>query len=247
MNIITIDEKIIYNFEEWKKYCMEMNENITENQWQEDKSSYGLAKYWLTKGIEKIFEEYFTKKIGYKICFEAGIPEYEAKFDRYRNPRKHDFFIYTSDKKTLISIEAKSKEKWEDTFDEEYSNAKKIKSPSNKLKRCRYLKDHYFKGEIINDITYQIITWFAGSLADAEKYKSENIIMICQQFDFDCDTTRMNWKQLLKFVKIMNNKTKWYKYKIKYDCWDNWFFTTGPIINEYTKGMELYIIFLVVK
>ena len=261
METVDNSSKVIKTFDEWqdscrkkmlKRYKQKQEGEVTfQKQWNDtNKSSPLMAKYWLTNGIDTIFEKYFTEIIGNPIYLDTGIPEYEAKFDCYKNPRQHDLFIYTSDKKTLISIEAKSKESWKwkeyKTFKQEYGDAK-----NDKKLRCDKLLDVYFlNNEDINDIIYQILTWFAGSLADAINCNSENIIMILQQFYFetvDINQKKDNFDEYIKFIKILEDKPVFKKCQNICRNWDNTIYSTGPIMNKYTKDKKLYLLFLLCK
>jgi hypothetical protein len=180
-------------------------------QWMDDKkSSPMLAKYWLKSDRNIVLQKVLTNVIRKEIIFDAGIPEYEARFDEFPSPRQHDFFIYTVDYNTIISVEAKAGECWENynTFGQEYDAAKRnLNAKSKKLPRCENLLKNYFceREYGINNIVYQILAWFAGSLADAIRFKSENIIMLCQQFDLYDNVTNKNYAEFNKFIKIISN------------------------------------------
>jgi hypothetical protein len=256
---------IINDFEEWKEHCRERMlsrekdsekkreaEKEFNNQWIDNKkSSPMMAKYWLKKDREIVFQNILTKLIDEEVIFEAGIPEYAASFDKFSGPRYHDFFIFTLNYNTIISVEGKSGESWinYNTFLKEYSYAKNIKNKwSKKLPRCENLIKNYFLGRVndINNIIYQILTWFAGSLADAIKFKSKNIIMLHQQFDIYNKVTNENNIEFNKFIRFISKKDlpgDILDYKIDKGriC------LSEPIINEYTKGKNLYIMHLVLN
>jgi len=253
---LTENSRHIKSFSDWKEFCLkkilekegtkERKEKANKNfkrQWEPCKSSPLLAEYWLNPKNQKDMEIFFTEVLNQEICFDIGIPEYDAIFDNEQNSRQHDLFIATSKKDTIITIEAKAKESFYKTFEEEWNR----KKSSSMEKRLKGLRDNYFHGEYdeIKNIPYQILHWFAGSLADARMLKSDNIIMTLQQFhDTDKKISEENIRCFGKFIRYISCKEE-----IEFDeCKSkSGFFITKPINTKYTEGRSLFLNLLTIN
>lgn len=202
----TIEIKTV---DEWFKHCPPAK---GEKQWENGYSAKEMAKFWIKIDNQKEFIKFIKNEMS-NCDFDYAIPEFCAKFDDYGKSRQDDLRIFSSDKKTIISIEGKVNESFGNFvfYDELIKSIiqKKVTPTSKKFDRLINLYLSFFHSdERIFDIRYQLLYWFAGAI----KAKSENIIMIVQEFRINNKQTenqKQNHEELNKFIDfISNNKIK---------------------------------------
>jgi hypothetical protein len=214
----------------WLKYFPPKNKKI---QWKDGRSAKEMAKFWLNDANREEFKRFIREIKGFeKFEFDYIIPEYESKFDCFRNPRYHDLLIVGKDNNTIITIEGKADEPFGKQF-------KKVKIPnanSNVLGRIKNLYENYFKNnKAVLDIMYQLTHWFAGSLAEAKRRDMENIIMVLQVFKSNSTSNnkiQKNHAEFEKFIEFISDG--------RYTTIANKEII-GPIESQYTEDKKLYI------
>ena len=229
--------KQITSLENWKEEFF-IGKKIKH--WKRFRSAYECASYWLNENKVKELELLLHSKIDFTNFFEA-YPECELKFDSYYHPRENDLLITTNDDKTIISVEAKtdesfSSENYLEAF-ESALKAKKKNSNSMQLERLLEMYKNYFCGnnEILN-LMHQLTYWFAGSISEGTRRNCKNLILLNQVFN----NHKLNKFKLAKnqrdfeyFVGLITNpEIKEIQKNVLY----------GPINNEYTKGLNVYIL-----
>ena len=243
MKIISgLEKKIeIDTLDKWFKYCPPQK---GEKQWKDLYSAKEMAKFWLSQKNQNDFQK-FIKNIIPDFEYDYLIPEFESNFDNFGSPRKHDLFIAGTNNRAIVTIEGKANEPFgKNEFGTEFINSikTKIETPdSNKLNRIINLYQNYFhsNGNSLV-IMYQILHWFAGSLIDAIKQSSENVVMVLQEFknsNTDSDIVSVHHNDFDNFVEFISEG----KFKQIYNGQ-----IIGPIENKYTdtKGegvKKLYI------
>ena len=234
----------INSLSEWFKLCPPKG---GEKQWIDYHSAKEMANFWAGQNRKvnyENFQNFLQKKIK-DFDYNYIIPEYKSKFDDYRNPRKHDLFITEKNHKAIITIEGKAAESFGgkefgihfvETVLQKIENHK-----SKELDRMIELYIDYFKSkDDIFSIIYQILYWFAGSVCDAIKDGTDNVVMVLQEFKSNQINSKKQQKNKRDFEKFINFISEG-KYKdIEEED------IIGPITNEYTsiagKGKKnLYI------
>jgi hypothetical protein len=97
-----------------------------------------------------------------------------------------------------------------------------------------YLNYFHSNGDILN-IMYQLAHWFAGSIIDAIKCDTQNVVMVLQEFKPGSVKPKnlvKNHDDFEKFIQFIS--------KGVYGAIENKQIL-GPIENEYTNGKCLYI------
>lgn len=227
---------IIYTINEWFTFCPPKE---GKKQWVPYRSAQELALFWTNIDKQNEFIK-FLKEHNFNFSDYNCYPEYETLFDDYGNGRKNDLIIVPKTNDYLVTIEAKADEGFGNSiFINELEDSIKLKiknNESNKLDRLIRLYSDYFRyNQSVLKLPYQLTYWFAGSIAEAKKRNINVIIMIVQEFRskyLNDKKIDLNKKHLDLFASIISNN--------RYiEINDNQIF--GPIENEYTKGLQLYI------
>ena len=171
-----------------KIYSKKMKQEITdiltwENSvrkahWKPGRSAQTLAEYVLAsnpagKKLESVFTEIFKTIPALKndpIHFNYAYPEFEVKFDDYKNGRKHDlgvFGVTERGKNIFVGVEAKVDEPFGNFIGAEYAKAVKYKNNaiaagknSYKPDRIEDLLQYFFYSceiEKFSDLRYQLL------------------------------------------------------------------------------------------
>jgi hypothetical protein len=222
----------IQTVEKWFELCPPAKGKA---QWQCGHSAKEMAKFWVKTENQIAVEKFVNSKIP-DCNFDYAIPEFPAKFDDSRSPRKDDLRIFSSDGNTEISIEGKVTETFGSaTFCKELELSKIIKQKtpkSKKLDRINGLYLNFFKSnEKILSIRYQLAYWFAGAIA---KTKAENIVLILQEFRKENSSKKnsKNHTEFNKFIAFISENQ--YNQISKNEI-------VGKINNQFTNGKNLYI------
>lgn len=226
----------ITTVKDWFDFCPP-KEGI--KQWVPYRSAQELAKYWTDYGKQEEFKQFLERHDFISNDYNC-YPEYETLFDAYGNGRKNDLVFIPKSNDFLLTIEAKADEGFGNTiFINELQNSiklKKKKNESNKLDRLIRLYSDYFRyNQTVLCLPYQLTYWFAGSIAEAKRRKINTVIMIVQEFrskNLSIKKLELNKTHLNLFATIITNGNA-----IEID--ENQIF--GPIENEFTKGIKLYI------
>jgi hypothetical protein len=238
MRIYTSDTRKyeIHDLEDWFKFCPPEGK---EKQWVDYRSAKEMARFWLNKDNHENFKRFICRKID-AFEFDYIVPEYLSKFDSFGKPRQHDLLISEKNNQTIITVEGRADEPFGNlTFGENFKNTideKLLNGDSKALDRMINLYQHYFKdNSAVLSIMYPLAYWFAGSLIDAIKFDTENIIMVLQEFRSGATTAEKlqnNHVEFDKFIEFISEG----EYKTTPD--KN---IVGPIENQYTENKKLYI------
>ena len=231
------NNEIIKSLDDWK---IDFFSSTKKKHWVKGRSAYECASYWLNENKVKELESLLHSKIEFT-SFSEAYPECELKFDNYYHPRENDLLITTNDDKTIISVEAKtdepfSNENYIDAF-ETALKAKKKNINSMQIERLLEIYTNYFCGnnEILN-LRHQLAYWFSGSIAEGTRRNCKNLVFLNQVFiSHKLNKTKLerNQKDFEFFAYLISN------HEIK-DIQRNVLY--GPINNEYTKGLNVYIL-----
>lgn len=184
-------------------------------QWKEGRSAKETAKHWVHT-IPQPFKDLLKPlELKYTLCS----PEYETKFDSYRNGRNHDLLILAKNKESdtvVISIESKADESFGDTVAKTKIAAQiaKDKNPNSKaLERILELQIALFGKEDNNqqDLRYQQLTAVAGTIAEAKLQKAKSAFFLIQTFisdEIDKKKHNQNKDDLDKFLTIFSKSRK---------------------------------------
>jgi hypothetical protein len=226
----------IHNLEEWFEFCPPPK---GAEQWEDNRSAKEKAKFWLEQTNYGQFRAFIRQKIiGFD--YDYIVPEYESAFDSYESPRKHDLFIAGKDVSAIITVEGKVDESFGNMeFGAKFCNTINTKMTNKKSKaldRMINLYLNYFNsnGDILN-IMYQLAYWFAGSIIDAIKCDTQNVVMVLQEFkpgSVKQNDLVKNHNDFVKFIQFIS--------KGAYGAIENKQIL-GPIKNEYTSEKSLYI------
>jgi hypothetical protein len=226
-------EKEINNLDDWFKFCPPEGK---EKQWIDLRSAKEMAKFWMAENNIEYFKE-FIKQSFNDFDFDYIVPEYVSKFDSFGKPRQHDLLVTGKNNAVILTIEGKSDETFGNMlFGENFKEAiteKTRKNNSKALERMINLYQNYFKSNAkILEIMYQLTHWFAGSLADAMQFNTENFIMILQEFQSNLTKAKnlnSNHIEFEKFIEFIS-EGKYSKINNKQ--------ILGPINNIYTKDND---------
>jgi hypothetical protein len=222
----------IKTVEKWFELCPPAKGKA---QWQCGHSAKEMAKFWVKTENQIDVENFINSKIP-DCKFDYAIPEFSAKFDDYSSPRKDDLRIFSSDGKTIVSIEGKVDETFGKTnFSEELikSIIKKRDNPNSKLlDRIMGLYYNFFNSNgAVFDIMYQLSYWFAGAISEKEAI---NIVLILQEFRKENSSKKnsKNHDEFNKFVSLISENQ--YNQISENEI-------LGEINNQFTNGKNLYI------
>ena len=237
MKIYTDKNREITSFEEWEKYCPPAN---PKKHWQPKRSAMEMAKFWTNFEKQNEFLA-FMRKNESSITFEQAIPELANKFDDYRSPRKTDLCLFGNqeDEKIFISIEGKADEPFGEYIYKEWINNifKKIENGnSRKLDRIIGLYQSFgAKADFLN-LKYQLTYWLAGAIEEAIRNEINKVYLIVQVFESKEGTKEKkiekNEKDLNDFINFIS-KSKIDKVERNE--------IIGPINNDFTRNLDLYI------
>jgi len=154
--------------------------------WKDGRSAKETAKHWLHTIPQPFIDLLKSHQLKYILCS----PEYESKFDSYRNGRNHDLLLLAKNKNSkdvVITIESKADEPFGDSVANTIAAAEKeiIKNPKSKaLDRINELRIALF-GELNDkqlDLRYQLLTAVAGTIAEAKQQKVTSAYFLVQTF-----------------------------------------------------------------
>lgn len=157
--------------------------------WKDGRSAKETAKHWLHTIPQPFKDLLKTHQLKYILCS----PEYESRFDSFRNGRNHDLLLLAKNKDSknvVVSIESKADESFGDTVSNTLAAAEKelIKKPTSKaLDRINELRIALFGEENENqlDLRYQLLTAVAGTIAEAKKHGATSAYFLVQTFVSD--------------------------------------------------------------
>lgn len=202
----------INSVEDWYQHCPPKEKNI---QWKEKRSAKEMARFWTNRDQQKkIFN--FIQNMHPGISFVDAIPEYQTKFDNFRNPRQHDLMIFAQNglNKVLIFIEGKADEPYGNCLmKDELIKARQTvkKTPkSNKLKRIEELITRFKELPALLECRYQLLTWLVGAIEEAKREKADTLFLISQEFHSDKTSQaniERNTKDLNLFVNLISGGT----------------------------------------
>ncbi len=236
MKILDKKNKEITDIKTWKDAFFKSYPKL----WKKHRSAMSTSEYWLDKNRVNSLEKKL-QKVFPALSIDVAYPECPLKFDSFSNPRENDILALDEHHKYLISVEAKTDEEFGDyVFLEAMRNAilEKRKNPSSKqIERLLGLYKNYFCGddEILN-LMHQLTYWYAGSIAEAKRRKYPNVVLLNQVFiypELNKEKLEKNHKDFEDFVNLISKKT------IKKVACNKIY---GPIHNEYTQGLNIYIL-----
>ena len=175
--------------------------------WKDGRSAKETAKHWLHTIPQSFKELLKTHQLKYILCS----PEYESKFDSYRNGRNHDLLLIAKDKenkKVVIAIESKVDEPFGDTVEKTNKAAEKKKLENDLSKaseRIADLRKDIFGEENDNQekLMYQLLTAVAGTIAEAKKQGANTAFFFVQTFVEKENTNHINNKiELNNFLSV---------------------------------------------
>jgi len=229
-------ETEILSIEEWCKECPPKNK---VKQWVDGRSAMETAKFWTSLEKQSDFLAFMRKKES-SIAFDYAIPELANKFDDYRSPRKTDLCLFGNqeDERIFISIEGKADESFGEYIDKEWISSifEKIKKVhSRKLDRIINLYQRFgAKADFLN-LRYQLTYWLAGAIEEAIGNEIKKVYLIVQVFE----SGKTEEKKIKKNEQDFNNFINFIS-KSKIDIIER-NEIIGPINNDFTRNLDLYI------
>jgi len=227
----------ISSVEEWLEHCPPINPKI---QWVEKRSAKEMAKFWTISENQDEFLK-FLRSFEENLNFDYATPEVAAKFDEYKSPRKNDLCVYATNRNrnVLISIEGKSDESFgERVFAEEWIrsiNEKIQTANSKKINRIIELYQRFNQDSNVLSLRYQLTYWLAGTIDEAVRSKIDTVFLIVQEFHSEKTKEKKiakNQSDLNYFVNFISKSA--YKNVGRNEI-------IGPIKNQFTKQIDLYI------
>lgn len=209
--MIYIDRKgnKIKDFNDWGNYFL--SDEKKKKDWKESRSSQSIAKFMLNHEGEKKISNIISELMGEEITLEEAIPEYEVKFDKFRNGREHDLGIFgktDSGKSIFIGVESKVDE----TFNEKIIDVY-LKSKSNELngmetnapQRIENLLRLNFRKIIpsLFNLRYQLLYSTVGTLA-VKADISILLIIVFNTVKYNPEKSKQNLNDYIKFLQSVN-------------------------------------------
>lgn len=222
---------------DWFNNCPPAN---PKKQWVDKRSALEMARFWIDSQKQNDFLA-FLQKVKEDITFDYAIPEIATTFDTYRNPRKNDLCIYAKEKNDniLVSIEGKSDEPFGDNnvYTEwiESIQEKRKKPESKQIDRLIELYNRFDNKAEFLELRYQLTYWLAGTIEEAIRSHIKSVFLIVQEFHSDITKNQeiiRNASDFDFFVRFISNDRSANVSKNK---------ILGPINNQYTKGIDLYV------
>jgi hypothetical protein len=183
--------------------------------WKDGRSAKETAKHWLHTIPQPFKDLLKNHQLKYILCS----PEFESKFDSYKNGRNHDLLILAKNnnsKNVVISIESKADEPFGDTVSSTLATAEKeiIKNLKSKaLNRINELRIALF-GELNDnqlEFRYQLLTAVAGTIAEAKNKNAKTAYFLVQTFiEQENNKHKLNNDDLNHFLSVFtkSNYTK---------------------------------------
>lgn len=235
MKIYNSKNEEIVDLKAWKKNFFGTKPNL----WKKRRSAMSTAEYWLDNSKIVSLEKKLQKNIP-NLKIDIAYPECELKFDDFSHPRENDILALDKTLRLLISVEAKTDEPFgKGTFIDAMNTAfkEKKKNPNSKqVERLLGLYKNYFCcNDDILFMMHQLIYWYAGTIAEAKRRKYSIVILLNQVFlypELDEEKLNKNQNDFEYFVNVISNS------KIKKISYNKVY---GPINNEYTQGLDVYI------
>lgn len=236
MKILDNKDKEIKDIKTWKDTFF----NTKPELWKDRRSAKSTAMYWLdNKKIESLEKKLRT--VFPSLNIDVAYPECKLKFDSFSHPRENDILALDNNLKILISVEAKTDEPFANNdFLHEVWEALLYKEDVPSTKRVRRLlglyKNYFFENKEILTLMHQLTYWYAGSIAEAKRRDYSNVILLNQVFlyhELNEEMLNKNHKDFEAFVSLISKKT------IKTVVCNKIY---GPICNEYTQGLNVYIL-----
>lgn len=227
----------ILTVNEWLEHCPPAD---PKKQWVDKRSAKEMAKFWTNIKKQNDFLM-FLETANKDIFFDYALPEISTKFDNYKSPRKTDLCIFAKirNERVLISIEGKSDENFGKNYiDKEWVisiNEKIKKKGSKKLDRLIELYKRFNNEPNFIKLRYQLTYWLAGSIDEAIRTKIDTVFLIVQEFHSEIankEKIEVNREDLDSFVSFITNSS--------YEGINN-NEIIGPIKNQFTKGIKMYI------
>lgn len=182
-------------------------------QWKEYRSAKELAKSWCRSGKVQVPEELADFLQSHSITKGLKVsevyPEKETPLDAFKNGRKHDLLLIAeiSDKKIIISIEAKADESYGEKIEKYLS---KIVNPNSNLPvRVTELSHSVFGEKTSSHLRYQLLHGVAGTLIEAKLKNAAYAIFLVHEFQSNHVNPRnleRNKYDLNKFVSHLIEK-----------------------------------------
>ncbi len=175
----------IKRIEDW--YC-KAGPKDKDCQWKDDYSAKEFAKLWFNKNeeillpckIKKLLENVFGQ---FEVLF--GIPEHVTRIDQLPGgQRNHDMFLFCKNangENFIVCIEAKVAEPLDERVNEKLKRAKE--NPNSKISKRIDLMKELLKMENtdISDLSYQLFTGSAGTIAEGENYNTKKCLFLILQ------------------------------------------------------------------
>ncbi len=212
MRITTDKGTDIATLEQWRT-C------IRSGHWKQGRSAYSLADFILNRNGAKILESRISSVLSRPVRLEKAMPEYRARFDRYRgNPSNLDLGIcglVGSKSSLFVGLEAKVDESFgSGTVCERYQAAIRELSKNPRSQACDRVKNLlslYFSDSSdpcdsrFSRVGYQLLTGPAGTVA-RQKDVSVFYVLVFRTSEYDEDKGRANREDFERFVEAASGK-----------------------------------------
>lgn len=226
----------IFSVQDWLLHCPPAN---SKTQWCDYRSAKEMAKFWTNPECQKEFL-LFLQQMNRNLTFEYALPEVATRFDNYRNARKNDLCIFANEgyNKVLILIEGKADEPFGNYIAKEWSKCdieKNKNQASRKLDRVIDLQKRFNDNKLFVKLRYQLVYWFAGAIEEAKRNNIDKIYLVVQEFHSKKTTNKKietNKIDLNSFVEFISHSA--FREVNEHEI-------VGPINNEFTKQIDLYI------
>jgi hypothetical protein len=214
----------ITNIAEWLAFAGPAGK---EKQWQDGHSAKELAKAWTRDNcvappneLTRLLENSDHTR---NLTFEKAFAEEPVLFDNHAHPRKQDLEVFCrtqSGNGVVLSIEAKSTEKFDEILSKCYQSGFKKKGESKIPARIRGLLQRVFGAQIATDayelpknyqdIRYQLLYSLAGAVAAAQRHNATLAVFLVHEFVTEeqsrIEAVKNNWNDYIRFAKLFKDQ-----------------------------------------
>ena len=215
MKIVDCHDRAISTLNEWREYFVKRTKKPVH--WKKGRSAYSLADFILNRNGSDFLESRVSSVLSESVTFEWAMPEYKAKFDRYRNPSQLDLAIFgniDSGKSLFVGVEAKVDEPFGPTVSKRYQAALKERCAdvsTDVPERIKELLSGYFldfdspENSKYSGIRYQLLTAAAGTVS-VPKDLVVLYILVFKTNSYDPHKGEENYSDYKKFVACTGGK-----------------------------------------
>lgn len=201
--------KKITDFNDWENYFL--SDKRKKKDWKVGRSAQSIAKFMIDHNGENIIKKIVSELLGENIILNESIPEYEVRFDEFKNGREHDLGIFGETdlgKSIFIGVESKVDETFNEKIIDVYLkskskelNGEKTTAPQ-RIENLLKLNFKQIKPSLFN-LRYQLLYSTIGTIAEGADI-SILLILVFNTEKYDPEKGKQNFKDYKQFIKHLD-------------------------------------------